>query len=64
MKKEKVTRADLRGMRVGQTEVFTLPEPNLLESARTTAAQMKTYGMQFSTSIKASEGSIIITRCK
>lgn len=64
MEKEMVTRADLREMKVGQTEIFTLPTVQKLESARAACTIMKMYGMEFSTSIKAEERSIVITRKK
>ena len=41
MQKDKVTRADLRGMRVGQTEIFTLPTVQKLESARAACTALK-----------------------
>ena len=62
MKKDMVTRADLREMKVGQTEIFTLPTVQKLESARAACTQMKMYGMGFSTSIKPEERTIVITR--
>lgn len=64
MNKEKVTRADLRAMKPGQSEVFMLPTVEKLESARATVQQMKAFGMEFTTSIKYAESCIIINRIK
>jgi hypothetical protein len=41
MAQEKVTRQELRDMRVGQTRIFTLIEEKKISSARVTAQQMK-----------------------
>lgn len=62
MVKDMVTRSDLRAMKIGATEIFTLPTPEKLESARAACTQMKIFGMRFSTVIKAAECTIIITR--
>jgi hypothetical protein len=38
---ERVTRQDLRNMRVGQTRIFTLTEETKLQSVATTCTQLK-----------------------
>jgi hypothetical protein len=62
--KDMVTRSDLRGMKVGQTEIFILPTVRQLESARAACTQLKMYGMAFTTSIKPEDTAIVITRNK
>lgn len=41
MEKEKVTRNDLRQMRIGQTIIFSLSDAKKVTSARVTANQLK-----------------------
>ena len=41
MAQEKVTRKELRDMRIGQTRIFTLTEPKKVTSVRVTANQLK-----------------------
>ena len=43
MTKERVTRDDLRNMRVGQQLIFVLPDAKLCESARVQAAQLAAW---------------------
>ncbi len=62
MKKEKVTRNDLRSMKVGQTEVFSLPEKGKIESAKATCQQLRLEKMRFKTAVKPEEMAIVITR--
>jgi len=38
---DKVTRDDIRNLKVGQTGVFTLPNPKAVESARVQFSTMK-----------------------
>lgn len=45
---EKVTRDDIRSLKIGQTGVFTLPNPKAVESARVQFSTMKRLeGMVF-----------------
>ena len=45
---EKVTRDDIRSIKVGQTGVFTLPNPKAVESGRVQFSTMKRLeGMDF-----------------
>lgn len=41
MAQEKVTRQELREMRIGQTRIFTLTDAKKVASARVTCTQMK-----------------------
>ena len=48
MVKENVSRDDIRALRIGQTGVFTLPNPKAVESARVQFSTMKRLeGMDF-----------------
>lgn len=63
MTKERVTREDLRNMRVGQTEIFVLPDAKLCESARVQAQQLARYeSMAFRCRIDVPNKTIAITR--
>ena len=63
MTKERVSREDLRNMRVGQTEIFVLPNAKLCESARVQTAQLAAYeGLKFSCKIDIPNKTIAITR--
>lgn len=65
MTKERVTRDDLRNMRVGQTEIFVLPDAKLCESARVQSQQLARYeDMAFSCKIDVPNRTISITRTK
>ena len=44
MSQKKVTRKELKAMRVGQTRVFILEDEGKLQSVATTANQMKNNG--------------------
>lgn len=44
MAQEKVTRQELRDMRIGQTRIFTLINGKKISSARVTAQQLKDEG--------------------
>lgn len=62
MVKERVTRDDLRNMRVGQTKIFELPDVALCESARVQAAQLAAEDLAFKVT---KDGCIVsITRTK
>ena len=62
MTKERVTRDDLRSMRVGQTMIFELPNANVCESARVQAAQLAAEDLAFKVT---KDGCIVsITRTK
>ena len=41
MTQEKVTRKELKEMRIGSTRIFTLTEPGKLQAAATTCNQLK-----------------------
>ena len=43
MIKEKVGRNDWKGLKVGETGVFTLPDERAMESARVAAQDVKKY---------------------
>lgn len=62
MTKDKVTRNDLIGMKIGQTEIFKLPTAGKLKSARATCNQMWDKDMKFTTRIMKEEMAIVITR--
>lgn len=65
MTKERVTRDDLRNMRVGQQLIFVLPDAKLCESARVQAAQLAAYeGMEFKCTKDIPNKTIAITRLK
>lgn len=50
-------------MRVGQTEIFVLPDAKLCESARVQTAQLAAYeGLKFSCKIDIPNKTIAITR--
>lgn len=44
MAQEKVTRKELRDMRIGSTRIFTLTDRKKISSARVTAQQLKDEG--------------------
>lgn len=65
MIQEKVTRQELRDMRVGQTRIFLLAEEKKLSSARITCQQMKNEeGLEFDVKPDYGAKAISITRLK
>ena len=65
MAKEKVTRDELREMRVGQTRIFTLMEAKKVTSASVTAQQLKNeVGLEFTVKKDYKAKSVSITRMR
>lgn len=62
---ERVTRQDLRNMRVGQTRIFTLADKKKITSARVQANQLKQEeGLEFDVKPDYTSASVSITRVK
>ena len=62
---ERVTRQDLRNMRVGQTRIFTLTDAKKVTSARVTCNQMKNEeGLEFTVRPDYHAKAVSITRNK
>lgn len=62
---ERVSRQDLRDMRVGQTRIFTLADKKKLTSARVQANQLKNEeGLEFDVRPDYAASSVSITRTK
>lgn len=62
---ERVTRQDLRNMRVGQTRIFTLADKKKVTSARVQANQLKQEeGLEFDVKPDYTSASVSITRVK
>ena len=65
MAQEKVTRDELREMRVGQTRIFTLMEAKKVTSASVTAQQLKNEeGLEFTVKKDYKAKSVSITRMR
>ena len=65
MAQEKVTRQELRDMRVGQTRIITLADPKKIPSARITCLQMKQEeGLEFVFRSDYETKAVSITRVK
>ena len=65
MVQEKVTRQELRDMRVGQTRIITLSDPKKIPSARITCLQMKQEeGLEFVFKSDFETRAVSITRTK
>ena len=65
MVQEKVTRQELRDMRVGQTRIITLSDPKKIPSARITCLQMKQEeGLEFAFKSDFETRAVSITRLK
>lgn len=65
MVQEKVTRDELREMRVGQTRIFQLVEAKKVTSASVTAQQLKNEeGLEFTVKKDYAAKSVSITRVK
>jgi hypothetical protein len=65
MRQEKVTRDELREMRVGQTRIFHLTDTKKLVSASVTANQLKNEeGLEFTVKKDYESRAVSITRIK
>ena len=63
MKKETVTREELRRIAPGTTKIYTLPSPQKCVSVRVSCSYLHKYeGLEFSTSIDAETSTISVTR--
>lgn len=63
MTQDKVSRQELRDMRVGQTRIFLLNDKKKLSSARATCAQMKAEeNLEYTVKVDYESVSISITR--
>lgn len=62
---ERVSRKELRDMRVGQTRIFTLADKKKIQSARVQAQQLKNEEeMNFEVKADYTSASVSITRTK
>ena len=62
---ERITRQELREMRVGQTRIFTLADKKKISSARVQAAVLKNEeDLEFEVRADYSSASVSITRTK
>ena len=65
MAQEKVTRQELRDMRVGQTRIITLADPKKIPSTRITCLQMRQEeGLEFVFKSDYETNAVSITRVK
>lgn len=65
MEQKKVTRQELRDMRIGQTRIITLEDPKKIPSARITCLQMKQEeGLEFAFKPDYDAVAVSITRTK
>ena len=65
MAQKKVTRQELRDMRIGQTRIITLEDPKKIPSARITCLQMKQEeGLEFTFKPDYESVAVSITRIK
>ena len=65
MAQKKVTRQELRDMRIGQTRIITLEDPKKIPSARITCLQMKQEeGLEFTFKPDYEAVAVSITRIK
>lgn len=65
MAQERVTRRELREMRIGQTRIITLEDPKKIPSARITCLQMKQEeGLEFTFKPDYEAKAVSITRTK
>ena len=63
--KERVTREDMRNMRVGQTRIFTLSDKKKITSARVQANQLKQEeDLEFEVKPDFEASAVCITRIK
>lgn len=62
---ERVSRQELRGMRVGQTRIFTLTERKKITSARVQAQQLKNEeGLEYEVRPDYEQSQVCITRVR
>lgn len=62
---ERVTRQEMRDMRVGQTRIFTLADKKKIISARVQANMLKNEeGLEFEVNADYTSASVSITRVK
>ena len=65
MAQKRVTRQELRKMRIGQTRIITLEDPKKIPSARITCLQMKQEeGLEFTFKPDYEAKAVSITRTK
>ena len=65
MEQEKVTRQELREMRIGQTRIITLKDPKKVAAARVTCTQLKKEErIEFLVKQDFDSNSVSITRTK
>ena len=65
MEQEKVTRKELREMRLGSTRIFTLSDAKKVASARVTCIQLRQEeGLEYSYKADWTSAAISITRVK
>ena len=65
MAQEKVSRQELREMRIGQTRIFTLNDPKKLAAARVTATHLKhEEGLEFTVKPDWEASAVSITRMR
>lgn len=65
MTQKRVTRQELREMRIGQTRIITLEDPKKIPSARITCLQMKQEeGLEFTFKPDYEATAVSITRIK
>ena len=65
MMQEKVTRQELRDMRIGQTRIITLTDPKKVSAARVTCTQLKKEEkLEFLVKQDFESNSVSITRTK
>ncbi len=65
MMQEKVTRQELRDMRIGQTRIITLTDPKKVSAARVTCTQLKKEEkLEFLVKQDFETNSVSITRTK
>jgi len=63
MEVEKVTREDLRGMQMGETKVFDLPNAQACDNGKSVAYQMQNLlGCKFSVSTDYTSNKLTITK--
>lgn len=65
MRTEKLSRKDIRGLKVGETGIFELPNARAYESARVTVSTVKRLdGMDFESMNSSRANTIVIRRTK
>lgn len=65
MTKDVVTQEDLKGIGIGKTEIYVLPNAEQIMSVRTICSRLKTFkGMEFKTTADVPNKTITVTRIK